>query len=333
VRLGVLSTARIARSFVQGVQPSRLVQVTAVASRELSKAQQFAESEAIPRALGSYEALLADPDIDAIYNPLPNGLHAEWSRRAMLAGKHVLCEKPLCATASEARDLFALARKQGVRLVEGFPYRAQPQTQKLREMIAAGAIGELKLIQANFSFTLKDAGNVRWDPKLEGGALMDIGTYCVSLIRMLSGSLPVRVHALAQWSEPNAGVDRSLVGTLEFASGLYAQLTCSFDAALNRQALIVGSTGTLQTTFLNHTSAQMPGELKWRQGPDSRAPDSVVQTSSLNGFLGEAESFARMVSEGAHQWVGATPEESIDIATIIEALLQSARAGRAVDVS
>jgi D-xylose 1-dehydrogenase (NADP+, D-xylono-1,5-lactone-forming) len=329
MRIGILSTANIARSFVSGVRPSKQVTVVAVASREPDKARQFAQQNAIPRHLGSYEALLADEAIDAVYNPLPNSLHAEWSIRAVRAGKHVLCEKPLAATADEARAMFDAARRHKVHLVEGFPYLAQPQTIKLRELLAAGDIGDARLIQASFGFTLTDPQNIRLNPQLAGGALMDIGVYPVSLIRIVAGQRPARVQAIAQWS---GGVDRALAATLEFAGGLMAQVTCSFGSALHRQALIAGSKGVIQTTYLNHTSREQPGDLRLRSGAGANAVDSVIQTPPANGFLAEAESFERLVRNGPGFWTGATPEESIDIMVTLDALLESARTQSAVDI-
>jgi D-xylose 1-dehydrogenase (NADP+, D-xylono-1,5-lactone-forming) len=327
MRIGILSTANIARSFVSGVRSSKRVTVAAVASRDLGKARQFAQENAVPRHFGSYESLLADEAIDAIYNPLPNSLHAEWSIRALRAGKHVLCEKPLAATAREARAMFEAARQHNVRLAEGFPYLAQPQTIKLRELLAARAIGDARLIQASFGFTLADPKNIRLDPQLAGGALMDLGVYPVSLIRVVAGQRPLRVQASAQWS---GGVDRTCAANLEFAGGLVAQMTCSFDSALHRQALIVGSAGVIQTTYANHTSAEHPGELRLRCGAGASAQDSTIQTPSASGFLAEAESFERLVRDGPGFWTGATPEESIDIMMTLDAILESARTQSAV---
>jgi predicted dehydrogenase len=327
LRIGILGTANIARKFVAGVRPSRCVTVTAVASREPAKARHFAEQNAIARHFGSYESLLADPEIDALYIPLPNSLHAEWSIRALRAGKHVLCEKPLAATAGEARAMFEAARQSKLRLAEGFPYLAQPQTLKMRELLAAGVIGQARLIHAGMGFTLAASNNIRLDPQLAGGALMDAGVYPVSLIRIVAKQRPARVSAFAQWS---GGIDRSLAATLEFADGLLAQASCSFDSAYHRQALIAGAAGIIQTTYLNHTSAQQPGELHLRVGSGADAQDSVIQTPAADGFLAEAESFERLVRDGPTHWSGATPEESVDIMLIMDAILESARAGRAV---
>jgi predicted dehydrogenase len=324
-----MGTARIARSFAQGVAPSQQVKVAAVASRDPAKAQEFAGALGIAKSFGSYEALLADAGIDAIYNPLPNGLHAPWSIRALEAGKHVLCEKPLSANAAEARAMFAAARAHGVHLREGFPYLSQPQTLKMRELLDAGLIGTARLVQASFAFTLSDAGNARWDPALAGGALMDVGVYPVSLIRVIAGRLPVRVQAAARWHA--SGVDRALAATLEFSNGLLAQITCSFEGSLHRQALIVGSGGVIETSFSNHTNAATPGDLYLRDG--SRGARRVIHTDAANGFQAEAEAFAALVRGEPDAWNGATETESVDIMTIVDALLDSARRGTAVELA
>jgi xylose dehydrogenase (NAD/NADP) len=330
LKIGILGTAKIARGFVAGVKPSQRVTVHAVASRDAAKAREFAHELSIPRHFGSYESLLADRDIDAVYIPLPNSLHAEWAINAVRAGKHVLCEKPLAATAADARTMFEAARRHGVHLVEGYPYRAQPQTLKLRELLASGVIGNVHLIQGSFGFTLNDDENIRLSPQLAGGALMDIGCYPLSLALMVARARPTQVQAVAQWT--TRGVDRALAATLVFADGLLAQITCSFSTCLHRQAVIAGSNGLIDTTFLNHTSSASQAVLHLRVGTDKNAVDSVVQTSAINGFLAEAESFERLVREGPAAWTGTTPAESIDIALTLQAILDSARTGRPVEI-
>ena len=330
LRIGILSTANIARSFVKGVSPSKTVTVSAVASRDAAKAEQFAAETGIPRHLGSYEALLADGEIDAIYNPLPNGLHAEWSIRALEAGKHVLCEKPLAVTAAEARAMFDTARSRGLHVVEGYPFRSQQQTLKLQELLDEGAIGAPRLIHASFGFTLKEGPNIRLESNLGGGALMDVGSYTVSLARMIAQERPKRVNALAQWTE--AGVDRTLVATIEFSGGLLAQIGCSFGTALHRQALIVGTDGVIQTTFFNHPSPIAPPLLQLKRGKGPEAIWESLAVPAMNGFMAEAEAFERLIRQGAGHWNGTTQSESIDILLTIEALLQSARSGKWVDV-
>jgi len=329
LRLGVLGTANIARSFVRAVSASRHITVSAVASRDAAKAQAFAREHSIAQHFGSYESLLADRGIDAVYIPLPNSLHAEWSIAAARAGKHVLCEKPLSATTAEARAMFDAARRHGVHLVEGYPYRAQPQTLKLRELLDAGVIGEIRLIQAAFGFTLGAGENIRLNPRLAGGSLMDVGAYPVSLARMVARSRPTRVQAVAHWA---SGVDHTLAATVQFAGGLFAQINCSFGTCLHRQALIAGSNGVIQTTYLNHTSSAAEAALKLRIGSGRDAVDSIVETQPVNGFLAEAESFERLVREGPAGWSGITPEESLDVMLALEAILHSARSGAAVEI-
>jgi D-xylose 1-dehydrogenase (NADP+, D-xylono-1,5-lactone-forming) len=333
LRFGVLGAANIARSFISGVKPSTQVVVAAVASRTAEKAEQFARQTGVPRVHSSYEALLADPEIDAIYNPLPNSLHAEWSIRACDAGKHVLCEKPLCTSGEEARAMFSAARKNGVHLVEGYPYRAQPQTIALLELIHAGAIGPMQLIQSSFGFTLSAGPNIRISPELSGGSLMDAGTYPVSLICMAARERPARVHAVALWEH---GVDRALAATLEFGSGLLAQVTSSFSTSVHRQALIAGTAGIIQTPFANHPPLGRAAEFLIKRG--AGAEFEAVRTEALNGFLAEAESFARLVRgprntlTAVAPWDGPSPAESVDIVLTLEAISHSARAGRPVDL-
>ena len=332
LRIGVLGAANIARAFCAGVAPSTLVKVTAIASRDAGKAERFAREVGVARFHPSYEAMLADPTIDAIYNPLPNSLHAAWSIRAAEAGKHVLCEKPLSASGAEARAMFAAAAKHGVKLVEAYPYRSQPQTMKLRELVQAGAIGRVQLVRASFGINIADPTNIRWDAKLAGGALMDAGSYPVSLVRLVADARPTRVHAVARWAESD--VDRSLVATIEFKTGLLAQISCSFATGYHRHALIAGESGSIETTYLNHPPMGGAPVLQvWRGARSDNAALETITTPAGNGFLAEAEAFQRLVAHGPAQWNGATPEESIDIMDTLEAMLRSARTRMPVDIA
>lgn len=330
LQIGILGAANIARAFTSGVAPSATVKVAAVASRDAAKAESFARECGIPRFHGSYEALLADPAIDAVYNPLPNSLHAEWSIRAIEAGKHVLCEKPLATNATDARAMFAAARRFGRHLVEAYPYRAQPQTRKLRELLAAGAIGKVQLIHSSFGVAFSDPSNIRLKPDVGGGALLDAGSYAVSLALLAAGGRPERVSATARWSE--TGVDLSTVATLELPDGALAQISCSFATAFHRHALIVGDAGTIETTYLNHPPVGGPPILALRRGTLNAVVPEIVEVAPGNGFLAEAESFERLLRKGPEHWTGATPEESIDIALTLDAILDSARSGASVRV-
>ncbi len=330
VRLGILGAARIARNFCDAVRGSAKIRVDAVASRDAARAQAFAQALQVPRVHPSYDALLADPAIDAIYNPLPNNLHAAWSIRAAEAGKHVLCEKPLAANAVEARAIFAAAKAHGVVIVEAYPYRAQPQTLKLREILAAGAIGRPRLVQASFGFPLADAANIRMKPELAGGALMDAGSYPVSFVRMVTGARPLRVQALSRWTE--SGVDATTLGLLEFADGTMAQVSASFAAARHRHAFVAGDAGSLATHYFNDTGPQFPPLVELRRGTGWDAKLELIETAATSGFLAEAESFHDLLRQGPQAWTGATPEESVDIALTLDALAESARRGLPVEI-
>jgi xylose dehydrogenase (NAD/NADP) len=259
---------------------------------------------------------------------LPHSLHAEWAIRAAKSGKHVLCEKPLALDGAEARAMFAAADEAGVVLVEGYPYMAQPQTVKLRALVEAKAIGPLQWIRASFGFTLDRPDDFRLDTALGGGALLDVGCYPVSLVRVLSRERPVRVHAFAR--RTGSGVDQTLVATLEHHSGLLAEISCSFATPRYRQATILGTAGMIETTYANHTSANVPAELHLRRGVGEETPCETLRLATGNGFKLQAEAFRQRIIEGPAAWPGAQPDESIDIALILEALAHSARDGRVV---
>jgi predicted dehydrogenase len=323
LRIGILGAAKIARAFIAGVAPSSMVKVAGVASREAGKAEAFANEYSLPKHYGSYDAMLGDPSIDAVYNPLPNSLHAEWSIHAVQAGKHVLCEKPLAMSGQEARAMFDAAKRRGVHLVEAYPYLAQAQTQKARELVTSGAVGRLQLIRASFGVQFTDVTNIRLKPDLGGGSLMDAGSYPVSLVRALAGERPTRVHAVARWTE--TGVDKTLAATLEYESGLIAQITSSFATGYHRHAQVAGDAGTMEFTYLNHPPIGGAPCVHLRRGIMVTQDVETIEVAGGNGFQLEAESFARLVKGGMAQWTGATPQESIDIALTLEALLKSAR--------
>ena len=273
LRIGILGCANIAKQFARDVAPSPAVRIVAVASRNADTAAAFAAAHGIGRHHGSYEALLADAQVDIVYIPLPNSLHAEWAIKAAAAGKHVLCEKPLALGLDEARSMFDAAQHHGVMLLEAYPYYFQPQTGAMLALLHGGAIGAVRSVQASFGFMLANAqGNIRMSPELGGGALLDAGSYALSIIRLAMGCAPQRVHADASWAD--SGVDISMMGTLHYADGRRAQLACAMDAANHRGATIVGTQGTIETEYLNHTSSQagghvwgyLPSQLRVRRG-------------------------------------------------------------------
>jgi predicted dehydrogenase len=242
VRWGVLSTADINRKVLPGAMESPQVELLGVASRTQERADAYAAEWKIARAYGSYEELLADADIEAVYIPLPNTLHCEWSVKAMEAGKHVLCEKPLSRRVTEVEAAFAVAERTGKLLSEAFMWRHNPQTKKLVELVEGGAIGELRLIRSTFSYSLYDESNIRLRTEVEGGALMDVGCYNVSGSRLLGGE-PERVWGEA-WYGPT-GTDWVFTGTMRFPNDVIATFDCG-TALTNRDELeAIGSEGSL----------------------------------------------------------------------------------------
>jgi predicted dehydrogenase len=338
VRFGILGAAGIARAFTRGLAGSSLATVAAVASRSTDKAGAFAAELGIKLALGSYEALLADREIEAVYIPLPNDLHAEWAIRAAEAGKHVLCEKPLAMGGAEARAMFAAARAHGVCLAEAYPYMSQPQTRRLREVLAEGAIGRVQTVAAAFGFALcapdgtpfGDPANIRLDPARGGGALLDAGTYAMSLIRLAVGERPSRAHAVARFAK--SGVDLTVAATLEFPGGAIAQLSCSMATAGHRRAFVVGERGVVETSYGNHAPAGGALPLRIKRGAPGDVPFETEELPGGDGFRAEAESFARMVRLGPQHWDGATEAESVDTALALAAIAASIRSGGWVDV-
>jgi xylose dehydrogenase (NAD/NADP) len=329
VRLGILGAASVARNFVRAVSCSDKIRIVTVASRDKARAERFAQEFGLSRHSASYEDLLSDPEIDAVYNPLPNSLHAEWSIRAARAGKHVLCEKPFSASVEEARSMVRVAHEASIYLVEAFPYRSQPLTFKMQDCLACGEIGSVDLIQASFEVPLTDESDIRFNPKLKGGALWDLGCYPISLVTMIAGELPKRVHASLDWAI--TGVDKAATATLEFATGLVAQISCSFGTGLHRHATICGSKGIIQTEYLNHTLPKR-AIFQIKRGVNWGAPFEAVEAPATNGFLAEAESFAGLVRHGPMWWNGASNKESINIILILEAIYASAQRGKPVEI-
>lgn len=243
LRWGVLSTARINRSVLPAFSAAKRSQLAAVASRDEQKGKTFASEWKIGQVYGSYDELLADPTIDVIYNPLPNHLHARWTIRAAQAGKHVLCEKPLALTVEEVDEIQAAAQQAGVVVAEAFMYRHHPMTLKVKEWIASGALGEIRLARGAFTFLLNRPGDIRLIPEYGGGSLWDIGCYPVSYAIMVMGGPPVEV---AGWQRLGpSGVDLSFGGQLKFASGALAQVYSSFELPFHMGMDIFGTRGSI----------------------------------------------------------------------------------------
>ena len=322
LRWGVLSTANIGKKLVNpAIQASSNGELVAVASRDAERARAFAAETGIPRHHGSYEALLEDPDVDALYIPLPNGMHREWSIRAAEHGKHVLCEKPLALDAAECLAMNAAAHDNGVLLMEAFMYRFHPRIDRIIERVRAGAIGELRAIRSAFTFRLTRPTDIRWSRELGGGALMDVGCYCVNVSRTVVGAEPVEVAAWAHFTGDN--VDARLAGMLRFDGGVVAQFDCALTMERREMCEVAGTDGVLaiEDAFLPGTGDT---DIRTLRG---RAQPAIETVPGADEYRLMVEHFARCALDGTPLRYPAT--EAAANMRVIEALLASARAGGA----
>jgi predicted dehydrogenase len=320
VKWGIVSTADINRKVIPGAKASQQVDLVGVASRTQERADAYAQEWGIPRAYGSYDALLADPEIEAVYISLPNTMHCEWSIRAVEAGKHVLCEKPLTRHPDEAAAAFDAADRAGRLLSEAFMYRHNPQTAKLKELVADGAVGELRLIRSAFSYALFDEQNIRLRTDVEGGALMDVGCYTVSGSRLLGGE-PERVWGEA-WFGPS-GTDWVFTGTLRFPGDVLATFDCG-TALTNRDELeAVGTEGSL---FLDDPwHCNRPVIEVRRDGGVER-----VELEHADSYRLELENLSAAIRGEGELLLGR--EDALGQARALEALHESATSGKPVSL-
>ena len=313
VNWGILSTARINAKWLAGARQADGAAVVAVASRDRDRAERYAAEHTIDRAHGSYEALLADTAVNAVYIPLPNSLHIPWTRQALQAGKHVLCEKPLSRHSSEVEAAFDLAQERGLQLMEGFMYRHHPQTRRVQELVAAGVIGRLRLIRAAFSFPLGDPGDVRLSSALGGGGLMDVGCYCVNAARMLAGE-PERVQA--EQTLGGDGVDVAFVATMQFADDVLAHFDSGLTMAARDELEVVGEKGSLFLDDPWHCREPVI-ELRQRDGAVGRIAIEPVDPYRL-----EVENFSAAIEGSTAPLLGRA--DAVGQARAIEALYASA---------
>jgi len=324
LRWGVISTANIGRAAVNpAIQASDNGELVAVASRTASGARAFAQASGVPRSYGSYEALLAQEDIDAVYIPLPNSMHRKWTVRAAEHGKHVLCEKPLALTVEECAEMQAAADASSVKLMEAFMYRFHPRTDKVIELVRAGAVGEPHMLRSAFSFRLTKPDNIRLQPELGGGALMDVGCYCVNVSRTVAGSEPLEVQALAEWGP--SGVDTQMAGTMRFADGLLAQFDCALTLERREDYEIAGTDGQLRVpaAFLPGTGDAMIHQHRGRDDRETHTVEGVDQYRLM------VEHFAYCVLDDLPLRYDAA--EAARNIRVIEALYRSARSGGTVE--
>jgi predicted dehydrogenase len=338
LQIGVLGCAAIARQFLRDTASSQEIEFTAVASRDGEKAAVFASDFNIKRAHSSYESLLDDEAVEAIYLPLPNSMHAEWTIKAANAGKHILCEKPIALGLTQARSMFAAAAENDVVLLEAYPWWFQPQTQELSKLLMDQAIGQIRSVQSCFGFTaLNPATNIRMQPDLGGGALLDAGTYALSFIRLAMGVAPERVTAHASWSE--SGVDIETAATLHYGDGRRAQFSCAMNAANHRFATVVGSDGSIDTEYLNHTGepghehGYQPSQLRVRRGIANTIAFEPIESATGSGFRFAVEAFARIVRDKDLIAMNHYAAMSLDIAATIEAVSTSSRSGQTEPVA
>ena len=321
LRWGVLGTARIVRKTVPALQRTKNGQVAAVASRDEARAEACAETYGISQAFGSYAALLDAPDIDAVYLTLPNALHYEWVIRSLEAGKHVLCEKPLALSAAECEDIKRMSEKSGFKVLEGFMYRFHPRFEKLQELLRTDVIGKLTFINVAHSFAAEDQNNIRWSSGLGGGALFDVGCYCVNVSRTLAGAEPRELSAFANYAGANDGgrVDSSFAGMLRFPAGITARFDCGVNLERRNCLELVGTQGRfyLENPFSLLEKDSVIEEHHFGQ-------DSVThEIKGANHFVKMMEHFAESVLKGTALRYGL--DNAVGNAQVLEALAEAAR--------
>jgi xylose dehydrogenase (NAD/NADP) len=320
VKWGILSTADINRKLIPGAHASPKVDLLAIASRDQARAESYAQEWGIARAYGSYEELLADADVEAVYIPLPNTLHSEWTIRAVDAGKHVLCEKPFSRHTAEVAAAFDAAERKDRLLTEAFMYRHNPQTERLTELVDEGTIGELRLIRTAFSYALYDEANIRLRTDVEGGALMDVGCYCVSGCRLLAGE-PEYVYGDA-WYGPS-GTDWVFAGTMRFSGDVLATFDCGTALPERDELEVIGSEGSIFLDDPWHCDA--PGlELRRADGVER------IEVAYEDSYRLELENLSDAIRGEGELLLGR--EDALGQARALEALHESAKTGAPVNL-
>ncbi|GMV32305.1 MAG: gfo/Idh/MocA family oxidoreductase [Chloroflexi bacterium CFX1] len=322
---GLLSTARINRALIKPLRASKRTRLLGVASRSLSNAQAYAREWDIPRAYGSYDDLLNDPEIDIIYNPLPNHLHAGWTIKTLKAGKHVLCEKPLALSLEEVDEIIAASKETGRIATEAFMYRHHEQTLKVKALTEEGAIGKLQLIRGAFTFTLAREGNYRFVKEYGGGSLWDVGCYPVSYARMIVGAEPAEVFgwqvagaALSESKDPG-GYDESFYGQARFENGAILQFDCGFKSQIRTFIEIVGSEGTIHIP--NPFKPGLKNEIHLKRGDR----EETLKIAGSEPYRGEVEDMRDAILNNAPPRISLA--DSRGNTAVLLSLLESAKLG------
>ena len=328
LRWGILGCGNIARQFADSMPTAERGVIAAVGSRSPQTAAQFAAGRAVGASAGSYDEVIANRDIDAIYVALPNALHHEWTMKALTAGKHVLCEKPIAANAAQAREMFDLAEQRGLVLMEAFMYRCHPQTLGMVAAVLGGSIGKVKLIRTSFCFRVRRTeGNIRFNRDLAGGVLMDVGCYCINYSRLIAQAEPIEMQITAHLH--SSGVDELAAGYLRFPNDVIATFTCGMTAQADNTAMICGDEGYIETAFPWKPPAQgaqwvmahsMPPKMELPPGATAVAPPRQVFTVNAGKglFALEADAFAAAVLDGAPPTV--SREDSLGNMLILDEL-------------
>lgn len=325
IRWGVLGAAAIAtKKVVPGMQQGKLTEVTAIASRNLEKAQQAAGSLGLLKAYGSYEELLGDPDIDAVYNPLPNDLHVPWTIKALEAGKHVLCEKPIALHAADVKPLITARDRSGLQVGEAFMVRCHPQWLRTRELVTSGAIGEPKLLNSTFSYFNRDPQNIRNRPEAGGGGLMDIGCYPVMMARYIFGREPERVVGVFEY-DPEMKVDRLTTAILDFAPG-QAMFACSTQLVPFQRWEVMGTASRIEIEIPYNAPPDQPTRIRIDDGTKlggQNAREEVFPVCDQYALQGDA--FSAAIQNGSP--VPVTLEDAFGNMAVLDALVQSGASG------
>jgi predicted dehydrogenase len=327
IRWGILGVAGIAvRRVIPAMRACRECEIAAIASRDLHKAKETARSLGIPRAYGSYDEILADPEIDVIYNPLPNHLHVPWSIRAAEAGKHVLCEKPVGINAAETRQLITARDRAGVKIGEGFMVRTHPRWLRVRQMVREGRLGELRAITASCGYFNRNPHDVRNSLESGGGALLDIGCYPVTLSRFIFEQEPTRVSALIE-RDPEMRTDRLTSAILEFPLG-QAVFTCSTQIAYNQRMVFLGSNGRIEIDRPINPTTEEPSKIVIDDNPGDPAGGGIAIESipTCNQFTIQGDLFSQAVRDGAE--VPVPLEDSVKNMAVIDAIFRAAESNR-----